>query len=161
MFLKEEKVQILKDFGIKIVRGKEEEEGTKESTKKRVNYKVQYQGRKLPRITFMKGSQMFKIFYQAPNDFGQQSWEFDYFDFVEVENKIKEVRQYAKNVSEFNEKKFEILKNWCPNDYVVFIFMYFGVKRSFLALRLKEKKDCNKLFVLEELFLNELEMLEK
>lgn len=123
MFLNQEKEQVLRDFGIKVVNDDE--------------VKVLYQGRKLPRIAFLKSKQVFCIYYQGPDDVGQQSFEFDYDEFVFW----------------YNEgKKFE---NMVRNEYAGFVLKYFSLNPSFLRRLGHKKKRCNKLLMLKELSLRE------
>ena len=128
-FIKDEYGTVLRDFGIKLI----DNNG--------LDYKVLYQGRKLPRITYSKSNDNFVIYYQAPDDLGQQQFVFDYNDFVYCFNQ---------------NKRFYLLDN-NPNTYVVFILNFFFVNPSFLRRLRGLKKWGRQLVRLDKFNLNAFE----
>lgn len=108
--------KILKCFGIKV---------DKESKE----FKVQYRGEKLPSIAYRKKEDLYCLYYQAPNGFGQQSFLFSFDDF-----------RFC-----FNQKDFELLDG-NPNDYVLFAFEMFYVNLTVLRqLRRNKRSGVRKL----------------
>lgn len=123
--LKEFEKGQLRAFGIKLVR---------DEVGKVVGYKVQYQGRLLPSVAFSKEYGCFILYYQAPNNFGQQSFLFSLDDFIFCFNR---------------NKVFELLDN-NPNDFVTFALKWFALNPSVLARLSSKNKKGNKRYKLDK-----------
>lgn len=95
---------------------------------------------KFPKVSFDKNQQVLRLYYQGPNGFGQQTFFFDFYDFVLA----FEQKKFKHNTSKFDYlnfiDSFQNITRQSLNDRVKFVFEFFYITPTILKNAIHQNK---------------------
>lgn len=105
---------------------------------------LSFNHKKLPSLSFILSSQDFVAFYQAPDNFGQQSFSFSYDSFILSFNQAKFKHSTPKKDYISFTDYFFFLNNYSPNDYLLLLFSCFSITPTILKSAIHQNKKLKK-----------------
>ena len=135
-------LQIAKDFGLVF--------GTENSIKNNVensaisniknNAEINVNKDLFPKISWVKNQQVLRLFYNGPDGFGQQSFDFDFYDFILA----FEQKKFKHDTSKFDYlnfiDSFQSITHQKLNERVKFVFNFFYINPTILKNAIHQNK---------------------
>lgn len=93
-----------------------------------------------PKISWVKNQQVLRLFYNGPSGFGQQSFDFDFYDFILA----FEQKKFKHDTSKFDYlnfiDSFQNITHQKLNERVKFVFNFFYINPTILKNAIHQNK---------------------
>lgn len=127
-------LQIARDFGLVF----DTKNSIKNSTISNAEFNINQD--LFPKISWVKNQQVLRLFYNGPSGFGQQSFDFDFYDFILA----FEQKKFKHDTSKFDYlnfiDSFQNITHQKLNERVKFVFNFFYINPTILKNAIHQNK---------------------
>lgn len=102
-----------------------------------------------PKVSFLKNQQLLRLYYNGPNGFGLQYFDFDFYDFLLAFEQKKFKHSTPKNDYSDFISSFTSISNSRLNDRVKFVFNFFYINPTVLKKAIHQNKKMKRKITLK------------